>query len=415
MSQPAAEPDAGAGLLELYDEALPTVYGYLLSRCGDVTLAEDLTAECFLAAAAAVRKSEAPPLTVGWLIGVARHKLVDHWRDRERERRGLRSVVRDQPAVEDPWEERLDALRARDALARLGPHHRAAMTDPFDALRAPVTPVDPDPRFAARLRRALRDVLEGGEMTEAVTEELAWPPTLTPYIAVRDARSALRWYADVLGARPRGEMYVGADGSVGHAELAIGDAVLMLSEGSTQVPVQPPSGGTFSHTLHLQVDDVDATVGRAREQGAAVEREPVDEPYGRIAVIVDPFGHRWMLNRPPGRAVRQRPGDVAYLTMVVPDDERARAFYGTVLGWRFKAGSVPRGWQVEEVQPMVGLSGGGDREVQLCYRVADIGSGLERVRRAGGQAGSVERRPYGLLAECVDDQGTRFQLWQPVD
>jgi predicted enzyme related to lactoylglutathione lyase len=293
------------------------------------------------------------------------------------------------------------------------------MTDPLDALRAPVTPIDPDPRFAARLRRALERAL-GGDMTEVETTtsaaDPAWPPTLTPYIAVRDGRRALRWYADVFGAERRGDPYVGPDGSIGHAELRIGDAVLMLSEGSTQVPVQPPAGGgTHSHTLHVQVDDVDSTIRRARELGASVEREPVDESYGRVAVIVDPFGHRWMLNRPPGRAARERHGDVAYVTMAVPDGERAKSFYGAVLGWRFSAGSTAGGWNVDGVRPMVGLAGGNDREVQLCYRVSDIETGVARVRAAGGQAGPVERKPYGLLADCVDDQGARFQLWQPVD
>jgi RNA polymerase sigma-70 factor, ECF subfamily len=127
-AKPHAVPDPAAGLLELYDEALPQVYGYLLSRCGDVSLAEDLTAECFLAAALAVYKPDPPPLNVAWLIGVARHKLVDHWRNQERERRGLRTVYSGQPATEDPWDERIDQLRARETLARLGPHHRSVLT-----------------------------------------------------------------------------------------------------------------------------------------------------------------------------------------------------------------------------------------------------------------------------------------------
>ncbi|HET8684024.1 MAG TPA: VOC family protein [Micromonosporaceae bacterium] len=134
----------------------------------------------------------------------------------------------------------------------------------------------------------------------------SWPPALTPYITVYDARRAVEWYVDVLGAHRRGEPYVMPDGSVGHAEVGLGDGVLMISEGSTEVPVQPPApagaGRTFSHTIHAQVDDVDATVRRAREHGAEVEREPEDQPYGRVAVVIDPFGHRWMLNRPPGRA-----------------------------------------------------------------------------------------------------------------
>jgi RNA polymerase sigma-70 factor (ECF subfamily) len=115
-------------LLGLYDAALPQVYGYLLPRCGSRALAEDLTAESFLAAVAAVRRPEAAAPSVPWLIGVARHKLVDHWRRLEREERGLQLVHDSEEVSDDPWDERLDALRARDVLASLGPHHRAALT-----------------------------------------------------------------------------------------------------------------------------------------------------------------------------------------------------------------------------------------------------------------------------------------------
>jgi uncharacterized glyoxalase superfamily protein PhnB len=290
------------------------------------------------------------------------------------------------------------------------------MTDPLDALRSPITPVDPDPIFAARLRERLRAMLEpsrGGAVTEEV---VTWPTALTPYIAVSDGRRALDWYVTVFGARRRGQMYVMPDGSIGHAELAIGDAVLMLSEGSTQVPVQPPTGDIYSHSLHLQVDDVDGTVRLAREQGAVVEREPGDQPYGRVAVIIDPFNHRWMLNTPPPWASRIKPGDVGYVTIAVPDDQRARDFYGAVLGWRFQPGSVPHGWRVSDTQPPIGLSrGGGSSEVQLCYRVTDIDAASRRVREHGGQVAEIERKPYGLLVECVDDQGMAFQLWQPPE
>jgi uncharacterized glyoxalase superfamily protein PhnB len=258
-------------------------------------------------------------------------------------------------------------------------------------------------------------VTEATEVTSGA--DLAWPPTLTPYITVSDGRRALDWYVKVFGARRRGEMYVMPDGSIGHAELTIGDAVLMLSEGSTEVPVQPPTGGTFSHSLHLQVDDVDGTVRLARESGAAVEREPSDNPYGRVAVIIDPFNHRWMLNKPPASATRFNHGDVGYITMVVPDDERAKEFYGAVLDWRFEPGTVPGGWHVSNARPQVGLWGtGGERpEVQLCYRVRDIEVATSRVREHGGQVAEIERKAYGLLVDCVDDQGTNFQLWQPVD
>ncbi len=126
VSTPSVRPDPAFGLLELYDEALPHVYGYLLARCRDATLAEDLTAEAFLAAVAAVRKPDAPAPSTPWLIGVARHKLADHWRRVAREERGLRLV--DTEETEDPWECAIDAIRARDVLDQLGPHHRAALT-----------------------------------------------------------------------------------------------------------------------------------------------------------------------------------------------------------------------------------------------------------------------------------------------
>ncbi len=125
---PAARPEPGFALLDLYDEALPQVYGYLLSRCGRRALAEDLTAETFLAAVTACRAQPPPELSVGWLIGVARHKLADHWRRAEREERGLRAVAAEPVPPGDPADERLDVLLAREVLATLAPQHRAALT-----------------------------------------------------------------------------------------------------------------------------------------------------------------------------------------------------------------------------------------------------------------------------------------------
>ena len=192
------------------------------------------------------------------------------------------------------------------------------MTDPFEALRELVKPVDPDPEFAGRLRMRLTQEVfasPGGTMSQQtvvtrVEREPASPPALTPYIVVSDARRAMDWYVEVFGAYRHGELHVNADGTVGHAQVGIGDAVLMFAEASDlwpDVPVRAPdSPATFSHSLHLEVDDVDARTERARRSGASVEREPADQPYGRASVIVDPFGHRWILLRgrpgPPGCA-----------------------------------------------------------------------------------------------------------------
>ena len=302
------------------------------------------------------------------------------------------------------------------------------MTDPFEALREPVTPVDPDPGFAGRLRQRLaREVFAppGGTMSQqtAAVRAPAPAPALTPYIVVSDARRAMDWYIGVFDAQPRGELHVNADGTIGHAEVGIGDAVLMFSEPSglwPDVPVRAPdSPATFSHTLHLEVDDVDGITERARRGGAAVEREPADQFYGRASVIVDPFGHRWTLMRPPAQATRLRQGDVANVTMVTRDArdaQRAKEFYEAVLQVPFSSGH-PGAWRTGEIRPPLGIrsSEGAKPEVQLSYRVDDIAAAVERVRAAGGHADEPERKPYGLLAECLDDQGATFRLWQPTD
>lgn len=81
--------DGAAELLALYDVAPPQVYGYLIRRCRDRGVAEELTSETFLAAVGVVRHRGSPTVDVGWLVGVARHKLADHWRALARERRHL--------------------------------------------------------------------------------------------------------------------------------------------------------------------------------------------------------------------------------------------------------------------------------------------------------------------------------------
>jgi uncharacterized glyoxalase superfamily protein PhnB len=308
------------------------------------------------------------------------------------------------------------------------------MTDPFETLREPVTPVNPGPDFAGRLRQRLaREVFasQGDTMpnqtttvrqasTDQVVRQPAAAPALSPYVVVSDARRALDWYVEVFGAQRRGDLYVNADNTIGHAEVGIGDAVLILSEASglwPDVPVRAPdSPATFSHSLHLEVSDVDGTTERARRGGAAVEREPADQPYGRSAVIVDPFGHRWILLKPPAQGTRLRQGDVANVTMVARDSERARTFYEAVLQVPFSSGH-PGLWRTEEITPPLGIfpARGAEPQVQLSYRVDDIAAAVERVRAAGGHAEAPGRRGFGLSAECTDDQGMTFRLWQPAD
>ena len=109
-----SEGDAPQLLLALYDEALPVVYGYFVRRCRDRGTAEDLTSETFLAAMDAARKDRPPIITVPWLIGVARHKLADHYRRRH----DLPVAETPEPAKPfDDWNAELDRIVAEAALA----------------------------------------------------------------------------------------------------------------------------------------------------------------------------------------------------------------------------------------------------------------------------------------------------------
>lgn len=123
VDEATATEDPRRALIELYDRALPDVFGYLESRCGSAAVAEDLTSETFLAAVDAVRRGTVRELTVAWLIGVARHKLVDHWR-----RKGREDDAHWPLDEVDEWDVHLDQLVARATLAELGPHHRSALT-----------------------------------------------------------------------------------------------------------------------------------------------------------------------------------------------------------------------------------------------------------------------------------------------
>jgi RNA polymerase sigma-70 factor (ECF subfamily) len=174
-TQPGRPPgDHRAGLLTLYDTALPYVYGYLLARCGRASLAEELTADTLLAAVDAVQRQQSPPVSTAWLIGIARHKLVDHWRREARHERYLRAATRGEPEADDPWDVQLDALRARATLQRLAPHHRAVLTLRYlddlpvaDVAKLLDRTVHATEALLVRARAAFRRVYTEGEVGDA--------------------------------------------------------------------------------------------------------------------------------------------------------------------------------------------------------------------------------------------------------
>lgn len=413
-------------------------------------------------------------------------------------------------------------------------------TDPLWVLHGDELPVQPDPAFAARLRRRLESALrlpnrtEGVEMsgTDTALAAVVPRPAALPYLAVGDARAAIDWYADAFGATLAGEPIVMDDGRIGHAELTVSGGVLYLADEFPEIGLKAPGAEHVSVSLMLQVSDTDAALRRAHEHGARVQREPYDAHGSRTATIIDPFGHRWMLSGPVPRvgaliqhgdvgyvslwtrdteraaafyghvlgwtydpATRQvtntdlptgifagdgpatlfccyavddldaagqsiiaaggtpgattthdfgttldatdplgnpfavftpsrptprpalngtGPRELSYITHEVTDSARFREFYGRVLSWTFEPGRIEDGWAVNECRPMTGIGGGSDRSVTVpMWTVADIDDAVRRVTEAGGSVRQEpNRQPYGLMAECVDDQGARFYLGQ---
>jgi PhnB protein len=120
---------------------------------------------------------------------------------------------------------------------------------------------------------------------------------ITPYITVKGAAKAIEFYKKAFGAVENAARYTEPGGRVGHAEIAIGGARLMLSDEHPEIDVLSPQslGGTPT-MFHLTVADAAATVARAAAEGATVQRAVEVQPYGeRSGTIKDPFGHRWMI------------------------------------------------------------------------------------------------------------------------
>jgi PhnB protein len=119
-------------------------------------------------------------------------------------------------------------------------------------------------------------------------------PRVTPYLIVDGAGAAIDFYCSVLGAQESLRMPA-PDGRIGHAELRLGDSMIMLADENAQMDVRGPRaiGGT-PVSLHVYVEDSDAVFERAVQAGAKSLRAVEDRFYGdRSGQFEDPFGHRW--------------------------------------------------------------------------------------------------------------------------
>ncbi|GAT07754.1 glyoxalase [Mycolicibacterium novocastrense] len=300
--------------------------------------------------------------------------------------------------------------------------------DPLAVLRGDELPVTPDPAFAAGLRARLESALSLPNRTEEVVmsgtdtaiAELSEPSVEStlprsaalPYLTVRNARDAIAWYVEALDATVVGEPFEMDDGRIGHAELAIGDGVLYLADEYPEIGLRAPARQSVSVSLMLRVADTDASLERARRLGAEVQREPYENYGARSAAIVDPFGHRWMLTGPvTATAVPIQHGDVGYVSVWVPDADRAAVFYGHVLGWTYD----PATHQVTNTDQRIGIfSSDRPQGMLCCYAVTDLDGARQSIIDGGGTVGQSQEFDFGSVLDATDPAGTAFAVFRPV-
>jgi uncharacterized glyoxalase superfamily protein PhnB len=275
--------------------------------------------------------------------------------------------------------------------------------------------------------------------TEPITETRLH--TVTPYLAVSDARAAMAWYQDIFGATLASEPIVMPDERIGHVELRIGDAVIMMADEFADIDVLGPiSRGGTTVSFVVEVPDVDTTYARAVAARATGERPPSDQFYGaRAGWFSDPWGHRWSISTPlaavpgglaerdlgtvaevdlgrrPEPAAPTEPANLGYFTIGVPDVQRASAFYSALFAWEPVGGSADDGRHIANITPPGGLHGGEEPSITIYFRVSDIQAMVVKVRALGGDAAEPVLVPSGWNAPCHDDQGVAFELWQPAE
>jgi uncharacterized glyoxalase superfamily protein PhnB len=222
------------------------------------------------------------------------------------------------------------------------------------------------------------------------------------YVAlwVDEVERAARFYAAVLGWTYEG------DGPARRTVLGTSTpmAIVGLDEARR---AEWPDQVAATVFCARQVDDLAAAADRVRAAGGRAA-----PAHDRIVDCSDDQGLPFSLYQGPRRDAGAAPhGEIAYLTVELPDLHAAGEFYATVFGWRFTPGHVENGRQVSGPVPMTGMAGGADVPcIVALFAVDDIAAAVARVRSAGGIATEPERQPYGVTSSCTDDQGMRFYL-----
>lgn len=239
---------------------------------------------------------------------------------------------------------------------------------------------------------------------------------ITPYITVKDARAAIDWYRNAFGARVSFEPIVMDDGRIGHVELTIGeDGTFMMSDEFDSAGVAAPDPTRHNAVaLHVETTAVDVVVRQAEAMGARIDRAPEDTPNGRVAVLHDPFGHRWMFNQRPADAAAPRPPAQANsitANLPVPDLDGVDDFYGGYLGLTDEGFNL--GWVVHRSAPQSGA------HVQLVTRdrTAPVDSAISvHVADVDAAYAEAQRRGYRIVHPLTHEEwGVRRFFVQAPD
>jgi predicted enzyme related to lactoylglutathione lyase len=176
------------------------------------------------------------------------------------------------------------------------------------------------------------------------------------------------------------------------------------------------TGGRPTLFCCYAVADLEAARQAIVEAGGTIG-EVQQRDNGTVLDAADPQGVTFAVYQPTGHQKRPQlngsgPGELSYVTYRVLDSAGFRDFYGRLLGWTFEPGSIDDSWQVSPVHPMAGVAGGSRQSTTMpMWTVADVDAAVARVREAGGTVlQEPARQPYGVTAECTDDQGAHFYL-----
>jgi uncharacterized protein len=257
--------------------------------------------------------------------------------------------------------------------------------DPFEALRRDATSRRPRPEFAVALRRRIEEALPVS--TTGTPTRHRYPVMV--HLGVADADRAMSFFGDLFDWQAE---RVPWEGHVRH--------YLVNTVGPQPVITDEP--GAPAVRLGFTVDHVGETARTVESMGGTLGATGIVDDTDGWAMADDGQGNALVVWK-PGRdhphapATKPSTAEIEWVEVYVPDVERARRFFTTVVGW-----------QPNELQTA------DEARVKLFFTIADLDASTARVRELGGQTGEPYQIGPGIASDCTDDQGSAFTLWQAI-